>query len=213
MAHQYALSSKKVLYLSFEAFSSLSIFKGKEAAYGATYLLYLLKNKASNTQLKLNSMKCIDIDTNIHFLPRETNILEYKDLKRDDMELLLEFLKAQSDYDAIIADFDSSINDALLGAIKKCDVILNVSGNDPSMREKHLEFYRCVSKINALLEINLQDKLFHVFNKGCRATCLDDALKDSKIRYAEIPYLEQAVGMYTRCFKELYELLEREGCE
>lgn len=213
LAQQYALNARKVLYLSFESFSSLSIFKEKEGAYGATYLLHLLKNKASNAQLKLNAMKCVDGDTQIHFLPRESNVLEYKDLKREDVEQLLEFLRTQSGYDAVIADFDSALNDTLLGAMKKSDALLNVISGDPAMKDKHLEFFQCISKLEDLLGADLEDKLVLVYNKGCKPGCLAAMQAESAIPYVEIPYIEQFDTTYRRSFKDLYGLLENETYE
>ena len=213
LAHQYVLDSKKSLYLSFESFSSLSMFEGSQASRGVIYLLHLLKNKAPNAQLKLNSLKCLEADTQINYLPREDNALEYKDLKKEDMELLLEFLKSQCDYDAILIDFDSSLSDGLLGAMRLCDTFLTVVGGDPGTRGKHRIFYDSISKLNEVLEICLEDKLIYVFNKGCQADDLVHEIDGSKMKCAAVPYIEQKETLYGGYLKELYQLLENDDNE
>jgi cellulose biosynthesis protein BcsQ len=213
LAHQYALNFKKPLYLSFESFSSLSMFEGSGASRGAIYLLHLLKNKASNVQLKLNGLKCSEADTQIHYLPREDNALEYKDLKKEDMELLLEFLKSQCDYDAILVDFDSSLSDGLLGAMRQCDTFLAVVGDDSGAQGKHRMFYDSIPKLNEVLGIRLEDKLVFVFNKGCRPHELQNTISIGKLKLAAVPYIEQNETLYGGHLKELYQLLEKDEDE
>jgi cellulose biosynthesis protein BcsQ len=214
IARQYAMQYQKVLFISLETYASLTIFKQTEATQGLMYLLYLIKNKAQNLQLKLNAIKVVEINTNIHFIERESNVLEYKDLKIDDIDLLVSFLRNQSGYDAIIFDLDSSINEAILGVLKYSDGILNVQCNDTSDKVKQEEFKRQIPKINNLLEIDINRKIIRVNNKSENLTNSGNKVIENCISTIEIPCISSEVtsqGAYFAempYFKQLYDAVE-----
>ncbi|OGO77704.1 MAG: hypothetical protein A2Y23_08880 [Clostridiales bacterium GWB2_37_7] len=214
LAHQYAMHTQKVLFLSFEAFSSLYFFERNESVRGLIFLLHLIKNRLPNLQLKLNTIKAVDVNTNIHFMNRESNILEYKDISMEDMGLLTDFLRKQSGYDVIILDMDSSISDMILGVFKHCDAIVNVLCNNSFNYAKQEEFLKQVPKINDLLEVDIISKLIKIVNK-CEAVNESKYVEASQC-YAqmEIPYISNtdishgAYFLEMIYFKQLYDMLE-----
>jgi cellulose biosynthesis protein BcsQ len=213
LAHQYAMQNQKILFLSFETFSSFSFLKRSEPAKGLIFLMYLLKNKHPNLQLKLNSIKAVDTDTNIHYIERESNVLEYKDIKMEDMELLADFLKKQSGYDVIIIDMDSTINEITLGILKHCDAIANVLCNNDSSCKKQEEFIKQIPKINDLLKVDIFSKLINVVN-SCKAVDEVKYIESQCCGKVEIPYINCCNigrGAYFPemvYFKQLHDMLE-----
>lgn len=214
LAQQYAIHAQKVLFLSLEAFSTLSFFHRSESARGLIFMLYLIKNKLPNLQLKLNTIKSIDSNTNIHYLERESNVLEYKDIKLEDMELLTDFLRKQSSYDAIIIDLDSAIYEISLGAFKYCDVIVNVHCNNPYSRAKQEDFIKQSPKMNDFLQVELSRKIIHCLNQykaeaDVKSDDVNHLNSQLEIPYISNPNLNQ--GAYypeMSYFKQLYDRLE-----
>ncbi|MDF2840609.1 MAG: CobQ/CobB/MinD/ParA nucleotide binding protein [Clostridia bacterium] len=209
LAHQYAMQSRKVLFLSFESFSSLPLLERGGQAKGIIFLLYLLKSQLPNLQLKLNTIKAVDANTNIHFIERESNVLEYKDIKMEDIELLTGFLKKQSGYDVIIFDMDTAMNEMTLGTFKYCDAIINISCSDRFGKTKQEDFFKQIPKINDLLEADISSKLINVINKY-RETNEKNRCSEGLV----IPYINDSGindGVYfseMTYFKQLYDKLE-----
>jgi cellulose biosynthesis protein BcsQ len=214
IARQYGMQYQKALFISLETYASLEVFKQSEAVQGLMYLLYLIKNKAQNLQHKLNTIKVVEINTNVHFIERESNVLEYKDLKIDDIDLLVNFLRNQSGYDAIIFDLDSSINEAILGVLKHSDVILNIRCNDTFDKVKQEDFKRQIPRINNLLEVDINRKIIKVNNKSQNLTNSDNKALENSMSTIEIPYINSEItshGAYFAempYFKQLYDAVE-----
>jgi cellulose biosynthesis protein BcsQ len=217
LANQYAMQGKKILYVSLESYSALTIFTQNESTKGLVYLLYLIKSKLPNIQLKLNAIIAEDYNTNIHFIEREKNVLEYKDMLMEDLGLVTAFFKNQSDYDAVILDLDSTMNEIVLGAFKYCDVIINVYCKDSIGNAKEECFKQQVSKISKLLELDISSKLIEIRNKSDiviqNENMGDLEAKDCKA-LLEIPYIKGACisqGAYfpeMTYFKQLYDTVE-----
>jgi cellulose biosynthesis protein BcsQ len=209
LAHQYSMKGKKVLYISLEPHSALTIFKQNESTKGLIYMLYLIKSKLPNLLMKLNAMIANDHNTNINFIERELNVLEYKDIKIGDMNLLTDFLINQTDYEAIILDLDSSVSEMVLGAFKYSDVIINVYSGDKTSSAKYENFKKQISKVSSLLEQDISNKLLDVWNKR-------EALMESE--YIEgllaIPFIQdEAIGSGAyfpemTYFKKIYDAVE-----
>lgn len=209
LAMQYSMKAKKVLFISLEPYSALSIFNQNESSRGLIYMLYLIKSKLPNLLLKLNTIINTDNNTSIHFMEREKNVLEYKDIKIEDFELLSDFLKNQSDYEAVILDLDSSMNEMALGAFKFSDVIINVHCDDKVSSAKQERFKEQINKISSLLERDISSKLLVVRNKS------ESITKSENIEeILEIPYIQGdciSPGTYfpeMTYFKQLYDAVE-----
>lgn len=209
LAVQYSMNSKKVLFISLEPYSALSIFNQNESSRGLIYMLYLIKSKLPNLLLKLNTIINMDSNTSIHFMEREKNVLEYKDIKIEDFKLLSEFLKNQGDYEAVILDLDSSMNEMVLGAFKISDVIINVYCNDKVSCAKQERFNEQISKISSLLEQDISSKFLGVRNKSMTITNSEETEE-----VLEIPYIQGdciSPGAYfpeMTYFKQLYDAVE-----
>lgn len=209
LAIQYSMKAKKVLYISLEPYSALPIFDQSESSKGLIYMLYLIRNKLPNLLLKLNTMIINDHNTNIDFMEREMNVLEYKDVKIEDFELLSDFLRNQSDYEAVILDLDSSMNEMVLGAFNYSDVIINVHSDDKVSYLKQECFKQQISKISTLLEQDISNKLLIIRNKS-EAIAKSEYIEE----ILEIPFIQGAgisIGAYfpeMTYFKKLYDVIE-----
>ena len=214
LAVQYSMQGKKALFISLESYSALSIFNQSKSSKGLIYLLYLIKSKLPNLLLKLNAIITTDHNINIHFIEREKNVLEYKDIKIKDIELVTDFLRNQGDYDAVILDLDSSISEMVLGAFKYSDVIINVCCDDNISSAKQENFEQQISKINNLLELDISCKLIGVKNKSGLIINNEDLDAKECKTLLEIPYIKGACissGAYFPemiYFKHLYDNVE-----
>jgi cellulose biosynthesis protein BcsQ len=209
LAIQYSMKAKKVLYISLEAYSALSIFHQHESSRGVIYLLYLIKSKLPNLMLKLNTIINTDSNTNVSFLEREKNVLEYKDIKIEDFTMLSDFLKNQSDFEAVILDLDSSMNEMTLGAFKVSDIIINVMSDDQVSCAKQEKFKEQIAKISNLLGLDISSKLLSVRNKS-----ISPIKSENSIVTLEIPYMQSNpinLGAYfpeMTYFNQLYDAVE-----
>jgi hypothetical protein len=123
-------------------------------------------------------------------MEREINVLEYKDIKIEDIGQLVDFFKKQTDYEAVILDLDSSVSEMVLGAFKHSDLIINVHNANRTSNIKYESFKHQISRISGLLERDISNKLLDVRNK-CESI--------TKSEYAEgvleIPFMkDEAIG-------------------
>lgn len=215
LACQFSFHTQKVLLLSMESYTEHPIFQRHEAARGLMYLLYLIKNRTPNLQLKLNALRAVDQNSNIHYMERETNVLEYKDIKIEDMSALAEFLRIQSDYDAVIFDLDSAMNEISLGAFKYCDVIVNVFVGNNLQSGKQKDFMWQLPKVSDFLGESISDKMIGVANKVEKAAGdeVAAAAYHESILLMEVPYINNISvnqGVYFPemiYFKKLYDAI------
>jgi len=216
ISRQYAIQGKKTLLISMESYAALPIFKSEAESKnrGLSYLMYLIKNKANNLQVKLDAIKEQDTNTNIHYIPRDNNALEYKDIGMEDVAGLQEFLKSQSGYDAVIFDTDSTVCEKTLSLLKYSDVILCVAGSDIVSREKYESFDKQLKLINNLLNVNLNDKIITVNNKVTSQYSENKGDSICNANIASIPYMKESTfsenGYYPELthFKQLYDIIE-----
>lgn len=214
ISHQYAIQGNKTLLISMESYTALPIFKSETKNRGLAYLMYLIKNKANNLQVKLDAIKEQDVNSNIHYIPRDNNSLEYKDIGMEDIADLQEFMKNQSGYDAVIFDMDSSVCEKNLSILKYCDVILCVTGCDIVSREKHESFKKQLELFNNFLNANLNDKIITVYNKVTNEHIENNSDCMGNERAVSIPYMKESSflenGYYPEMnyFKQLYDAME-----
>lgn len=214
ISRQYAIQGKKTLLISMESYAALPIFKSESKNHGLSYLIYLIKNKANNLQVKLDAIKEQDTNTQIHYIPRDNNSLEYKDIGMEDIVALLKFLRKQSGYEAVIFDMDSSVCENTLSMFKYCDVILCVAASDIVSKEKHESFEKQLELFNNLLNVNLNDKIITVNNKATSQYSENKRDFISSTNIVNIPYLKESDilenGYYPELthFKQLYDIIE-----
>jgi|GEM_PF-4840108 len=213
LACQYALTNQKALFISMEAFSDLPILSNNNSGRGIIFLLHLIKNKLPNLQLKLNTYLSIDNKTNVYVAEREANILEYKEIRSEDIVILTEFFKNQSDFDVLIFDVDSSLNEAVLGLFKQSDIIINVSSGCINSG-KQADFNRQIPKIENYLKTGIQDKMLTIFNKSddMRSVNEIDTSIDSaalSIPYMKVPgFGSTAYFPEMEHFRKLYDVVQ-----
>lgn len=213
VARQYSIQGRKTILISMESYSSNYFLKTDSNNRGLSYLMHLIKSKANNLQVKFDAIKEVDVNTNVHFIPRNCNSLEYKDIESEDIATLLEFLKKHSGYEAIILDMDSAISGKLLYTFKHCDVILNIRGNDLVNMDKHQSFSRQIEMFGNQLKVNLVEKIISVNNKVLGQSN-DKHESDANLNEVNIPYINDNLlaenGLYPELsyFKRLYDVIE-----
>lgn len=214
LGRQYAVLGKKALLLSMEAYSAMPMFAGEQKNHGLSYLLYLVKTKSDNLQIKLDTLIEKDSDTEMYFLPRGCNSIEYKDIDASDMTSLMEILRSQSGCDAVLLDMDSSINEIVLSIFKHSDLIINVIADDSTSKAKNDSFVRQLEVIGNSLNINLADKMINVNNK-IRSQSEDNIADNNGDEItANIPYINDYSKLNNvyfpelASFKKLYEMID-----
>jgi MinD-like ATPase involved in chromosome partitioning or flagellar assembly len=121
---QCARNSMEVFYLNLENSNTTECLFSNIPKPGISNIIYYLKEKAENISAKIEEIKYLEPDYNIHLLAPADNILDLEELLPDELEYLLCELKETENYDVIFIDMPSIFNKKTLAVFDVCDDIL-----------------------------------------------------------------------------------------
>lgn len=102
-ALHFAECGKKTLYLNFERFGSSDAFFEAGGGFDMSDIIFALKSRKTNLALKLES--CVKMDTRgVYFYSAPKLALDMMELTTDEIETLIEELRATGGYDFIVVD-------------------------------------------------------------------------------------------------------------
>lgn len=137
---------RKVLYLNLECFGDAFAFFTGDGPFDLSDVLYDIKSKKSNLALKLESNVRRD-NSGVFFFASCKSPIDMLDLKKADIENLLNQLSSTSAYDDIIIDADTVIDDLLLYLFKSSKNIVVVTDGIPASNIKLQRFGAAVEII------------------------------------------------------------------
>lgn len=108
-----------VLYLDLEKFSSSDLFFHGEGIMTFSDVIYGLKGRNTNIQLKLESVVKRDI-TGVYYYSGCKNALDIEELNPDDLQRLIQSIQAMNKYNYLIIDNALTFDE-------KCQMILSYS--------------------------------------------------------------------------------------
>ncbi|AUG57039.1 MAG TPA: hypothetical protein DCE02_04890 [Ruminiclostridium sp.] len=191
-AFQCVQSQMNTFYLNFEGLSSTrAFFNSVDNGQNLSSILFFLKEKSKNLSLKIETGRLIDDATGVHyFLPPE-NSFDLKDMAVDEMERLIDEMKAMAYYDVIIADISSELSDTNILLMQKSDCIFYVLSYDRVSKFKFEEMLKAFEFLNKRKGLDFINKGEVILNKctGINLEALDNVTLGEKTVFAKIPYI------------------------
>lgn len=129
----------KTLFISFEMNTSLNMILKKDSNLNMSKFFYYLLSDKSTLIEKFNNNNFSKYNDLYYIFPFES-ILDYNDISEKNILTFIELIKENTDFDRIIIDIPSTIDNKILGIFRKVNKFIFVSGRKPSDYYKVMNF-------------------------------------------------------------------------
>ena len=167
-AIHFAAQGKKTLYLNLETFGTASLYFDGQGQFSMSDIIYAIKNRKANLQMKLES--CVRQDPcGVFFFSETMMALDQMELEHEEILRLLTELKLSGQYDRIVVDADFSLDQDIVRLYSKMDTVVWVSDGTESSHvkiERAIECVETIDKIDKQAEIN---EIALLYNKSAEA--------------------------------------------
>lgn len=193
-----SLSGRSVFYLNLEQFQTTSLFFSNNGDYSFSDIIYLAKEKDKNLVSKVMTMGCRHPETNISYFSQPGNILEINDLTSGDIGCILDSLKECGQYDLVVIDMDSRLDENTLKVFEMADDILYIFTEDEICLHKTDFFISNMEKLSFKLYQTsyLINKIQFIANKVSTQTLhsSNNSFQKQKV-ISQIPFLGNATSI------------------
>ncbi|MDR0919430.1 MAG: AAA family ATPase [Oscillospiraceae bacterium] len=167
-AKKNASMGKQVLYVNLEQTGSTDDFFefSSEVDMNLRNVILAIKNKKEKLQYKLQSQVETD-KTNVSFYRTPEVALDIKELKTDEIELLVSTLKSMDKYDMVIIDINFYFTPSVFAVFKSVDKIIFISDGQKISNTKLLRAYDAIEKFEdgENLSFSVLPKISLLYNK------------------------------------------------
>lgn len=174
-ARHFAQKGKRVFYLNIEKFGNADIFFSGEGQFDMSDIIFALKSKKGNLQLKLES--CVKQDAcGVYFYSQPKVALDMLELGTEEIVRLISELKLSGAYDYIVVDADFELNKGAIAVYKTAHNLVWVGDGSELSNSKLQKAYQALSIMEAKADSPLTNRLCLVYNKFSNktGTVLDD---------------------------------------
>ena len=186
-----------VLYLDMEKYSSVDTFFSDDGNFNFSDVIFALKNKKNNMNIKLES--CVKHDkSGVYFYSAPNLALDIMELNGEDYIRLVNTLNLSDTYNVIIVDKDFDIGKDGLQLMQMSDGIFMVSDGTEIANRKMSEALKCLSILEKDVDVNLLNHTTLIYNKF-------DSANASILEQNEINYIGDVIQKYP--FRSAGELI------
>jgi len=178
-----------VFCLSLESINSISAALSCSGNDALSHILLSLSENAETLPIKLETYKTRDSGRNIDFFEPTEHFLELSELRKENLELLLERLRQTGAYDIILVDLDAAANDKVVSVFNYSDIVVFVQIPDSIGRFKTEAFLSQINRIGEAEKTSIFKKLIPVMNK-CNGNSMDEIGQYGLITDFSIPVLQ-----------------------
>ena len=164
LAKRLSQQMRKVLYLNLECFGDADMFFCGEGQMDFSDIIYALKGKNANLQLKIESTVKQDV-SGVYFFSHVRNALDISEMTTEDYIKLIETLKVVGGYDYIIMDIDFSYSNQCLAMLKMAHKILFVSDGLEISNVKLERALTSLKILDSTGKSNYYDKSMLMYNR------------------------------------------------
>jgi cellulose biosynthesis protein BcsQ len=192
----------KVFYLNLEYMSSPVIQGDNDNAFSK--LLYHIKNKTlEQVEMQLEVLKQHNQTLRFDYVPAPRMAQEMLDMNRQDSNMIIDVIVKSGQYDYLVIDLEASLQERILGALQKSDVVYWLLIDD----------INCLFKTQRLIEelqliynnTNLQPKVSYVLNKSLNQRFNDIQSFGINIQ-GSLPYIPEWKAVYN--LQQFYSSME-----
>ncbi len=152
-------------YLNMEVIPSTDLFFNGDCARTFSNVIFHLKGKGDNLQLKLEGAKCVDTKSGVHYFKPPESILELNELTDLEIEYLVSGLKNSAVYDYVFIDMSSGLNSFNTAILPLADVILLVIDQDRRTMIKLEKFRAGLNLLEHKSGIGIANRIIPVLNR------------------------------------------------
>lgn len=186
----------KVFYLNLEVTPSTGLYFKGNSEQNFSNVLFYLKDKAANPDMKLAGARCTDVATGVHFfLPPESQ-LEMSCLQPGDVKRLLDGFRSAAYYDAVFIDMPGVLDECGIAAMNAADHIVCIYSPDSTSRFKCLSFQAGLELLEQRYVTGLMEKVIYVMNDS-RGVGFDNSLNHAGNKPAVIFEESKALSSVT----------------
>lgn len=160
----FANRNKKALYLNLEKLGSSDVFFSGEGRFNMSDIVFSLKSKKANLQLKLESSVKQD-ESGVYFYSQSKHPLDMCELNGDEIVKLITQLELVGSYDYIIVDIDYTCDEDMIKVLNKAHRIIWTCDGMELSNHKIQRAYSALSVLEKIREVSLTSKLCIIYNK------------------------------------------------
>lgn len=164
-AMQSALKGMSVFYLNLENAQSTPLFFDCKGEQNLSHIFYFLKEKSKHINLKIEGVRIVDPQYNIHYFAPPESVLEFEEISPDELQCLINQLKELSCYDIVLVDMSSNFDNRNLAVLQACDEIFLVLTQDDISGIKLKTLVSELDIASPKSNVNLTDKFTLIINK------------------------------------------------
>ena len=153
----------RTFYLNLENTPSTDSFFRGESDQSFSNVIYHLKG-SNSLWLRLESAKCTDIRSGVHFYKPPESILEMNEFDEQDAVRLIREFRSSRVYDMVFIDLSSGLSDINAEVLRHSDTILLVFALDPVIDSKANIFIKGLDLLENRWKSVLADKLLPILN-------------------------------------------------
>lgn len=147
-----SLNNKSALYLNLETIPCTEIIFDGAGKYTFTDVVYAVKSKMSDLSMKLESFAVTD-SVRVDYFLSPVNCMDLHELNEEDIEILIDELKALGLYDFIVVDLSFTLNNTFKKVLECSDKTVFVTGDNEKDSLK-------LQKLQGLMNVYMQDEDF-----------------------------------------------------
>ena len=156
---------KKVFYLNFESLNSSGIFLPVSGSYDFSKIIYYLKADNSEIESKLKELIKYDTNSKIEYFEEAAHPQELAELTKEETELLINSIISAGNYDYLLIDNESLIDQRVRGAFLKSTYIIWLVLDDIQYLYKTKKLLNELKVLFADKHSVIQPKIKFVMNK------------------------------------------------
>ena len=168
-AAHFATQNKRTLYLNLEKFGSSDAIFSAEGQFDMSDIIFALKSKKANLQLKLES--CVKQDhRGVYFFSQTKIALDMLELNTEDILQLISELKLSGSYDYIVLDAEFGLDKNTLEIYRKAHAIVWVGDGSETSNAKTERAYIALATMEQNSDVPLTNRVSLVYNKFSNKT-------------------------------------------
>jgi len=153
----------KAFYLCLEGTPSTDRFFKGESDQSFSNVIYYLKGSGP-VWLRLESARCTDNRSGVHFFKPPESILEMNEFDEKDSARLLSEFRSSCEYDVVFVDLSPGLSPVNAEVMWRSDIVLLVLDRDPVVESKIDIFSKGLDLLESRRKSSLTDKIMPVLN-------------------------------------------------
>lgn len=156
----------KSFYLNMETIPSTDLFFHGDCSQTYSNVIYYLKGKCNNLQLRLEGAKCVDTKSGVHYFRPPENIRELSELTDQEVAVLVSELKRSAFYRYIFIDMSAGLNTVNSTILQLADAILLVLAPDKRTMMKLTHLKAGLDLLEHKGGTGLTDRIIPILNRA-----------------------------------------------